>query len=265
MSITRTLAAVTFILATTACGDSNEVPFSAPDTDPASTTSTMAPSPETSESPAPQPVDSTDPGPTTSTTAPPPETSAPSAPRPMNRSGWLAPGHTYRSEVFTVPLQVSTPDTTDGRWRLMADFESQIFLTLGLPPTDGVPRTEPPMVVIGAPPSHATADDIVDVLLEWAGETDGVELDREDGDYLGRPVPVVRGGSSVVAPSGLQYFGMPLWDEGGFAMSYGERAVLVYLVPVGDRVIAVKFEAHPLEWDRLVTHATALLESVEWT
>lgn len=215
--------------------------------------------PETTVAPASAPVP-------TVPTGESPESPESSEPRPMRSNLWLIGGYEYESQRFVVPVRLTASDPSNAHWKLLEELTNQLHLTfVPTAPTTGVPESEVPILVIGSPSAEASAEGMIDELLQWADETAGVDLEPREGDFAGRVVPVVIGTADRESPSGLQYYRMPLWGEEGLAIGYGQRRVEVYFVPVGDRVVAIKLEANPLQWESFLDAAWTLVESIEWS
>lgn len=266
MSATRQQAVVLALAAVSvagACSGPNVEPTAVAGTDPAVATTAVIsesePSAPTSSTltTTPATVDAS-----TSTPSPTTEAAMPE-PRPMKPNTWMVGGYTYESQQFAVPLQLTAPDTDEGRWKLWADLGTQMLITVNpAVETVGVPSEEPPVLAILAS-SDVPAESMIAALLEWSETTDGVELVSGEGDFLGQNVPTVAG-TVTQEGNGLPFYGMPVGDDLGLPTSYGERRVEAYFVPIGEHVVAVKLGAHPLEWEHFLQLAAPLLESIEW-
>ena len=191
------------------------------------------------------------------------EVTVPPEPRPLRDGMVLTAGWTYATAEFDVPVRFTIPSDVDGRWRVFDDHEWSVASILNPDPRNPeVPGDEQPGLALATVPEGVSVNEMIESMLSWGATEPDVQIDRSTGLLHGEEVQILRGTSAKEGTHGA--FVIRTSPESTMRMSYGDRQFIMYVLTSGERVVLAKLEAHPLEFDLIVTNANAVLDSLEF-
>ncbi|MFK8026005.1 MAG: hypothetical protein AB8G26_18770 [Ilumatobacter sp.] len=195
-----------------------------------------------------------------------PASTVPTEPIRLREGLILTASWPYATSNFDVPFSFSAPtDDVLGRWRTLFDTSNYLILTLQQADKKSPEvRREEPGVVFLALPEGMSDDEFIDLWSAYAATEESFSVDVSDGQYLGESVRVVAGDYSLAEDRSGALF-LRLADGFSVPVAPGERRYVTYLVPVGDRVVAVRLNAHELDFDLIVTLANELVATIDFT
>lgn len=189
---------------------------------------------------------------------------AASEPLPLTGNLMLDGGSTYRTETLDPEVTFTVPaDQGEEAW--ISLFATPLgFVILARPDekTPGVPADSEPGMQLAPVAPGVTADEVVAAVEAYASENETLDVRAETGMIAGVEVPVLRGTSF---DRGDDIVEIPTSDESRFLLPTGPREFLAYLLEGPSGTVVVVLDGHELEFDFLVTRATPLLDSIEFS
>ncbi len=201
-----------------------------------------------------------------STVATAPAATVPAEPVPTREGLTMTAGWPYMTQSFDIGFAFAAPDDIVlGRWKVLFDTTNYLVLTFNQQsaPEASIDREEPG-VVFFALPEGLTADDYVAGWQAYVAAQESFTVEQSDGEFLGAPALVLSGSYDLEAEVGGAQFAR-LSDEMNVPIAQGARSYLTYLIPVGERTLAVQINAHELDEDLAVTLVNQIVSSIEFS
>lgn len=209
--------------------------------------------------------------PTTSTTAPTTATTADEVERRpfkgnvFGQPSYLVPG-LYRSTSLRTDITFDIPETENRvRWNGLYDLEHQMVMLLTTPePVPGDDPTAVPGMGVVAPNESAGIEVVVDAILAATPSNGEPFFTAEPGQFLGMNATVVRGDlSQDMEFRSTGEWSIELPDGTSFVLlEQPERQYLMYVFELAERTLVVHMDAHPEQFDLVVTEGLRVAETL---
>ena len=189
---------------------------------------------------------------------------AASEPLPLTGNITLDGGSTYRTETLDPEVTFSIPaDQGDRSWRsLFATPSGFVVVALQDEQTPGVPDGSQPGMQVAPVADGVSADEVVASVMDYAGESQTFDVEAEMGMIDGTEVTVLRGTSFDMGDGLVE---VPTSADSRFVLPTGPREFLVYLLEGPSGLVAVVLDAHELEFDLIISRATPIVDSFEFS
>ena len=173
-------------------------------------------------------------------------------------------GSTYRTETLDPEVTFTVPaDQGEDSWAsLFATPSGFVIVALPEEKTPGVPDDSEPGLQVAPVADGVTADEVVAEVMAYAGESQLLDVEAEVGMIAGSEVTVLRGTSFDMGDGLVE---VPTSTDSRFLLPTGPREFLVYLLEAPSGLVAVVLDAHELEFDFLISRATPILDSLEFS